>query len=110
MAPGGPDLCHVTPRASTPSVTQRTMSTLDLATTVARGVAATAMEILERFTWPQWVNEADHPPVHLAADAAIWERAISLKHPSQSWPRDEADPKKGRMEGKGKPSKNPGRY
>ena len=73
MAPGGPDLRHVTPRASFPSVTQRTMSTLDLATTVARGVAATATEILERFTWPPQVNEADRPPVDLAADATIRE-------------------------------------
>ena len=52
MAPGGPDLRHITPRASAPSVTQKTMSTLDLAATVARGVAATATEILERFTQP----------------------------------------------------------
>ena len=74
MAPGGPDLRHITPRASIPPVTQRTNSTPDLATTVAQGVAATTMEILERFTWPQQVNEADHPPVDLATDAAIWER------------------------------------
>ena len=31
------------------------------------------MEILERFTQPQQVNEVDHPPVDLAANAAIWE-------------------------------------
>ena len=31
--------------------------------------------------------------------------AVSQKHQSQSQPRDEADPKKGRMEGKGKPGK-----
>ena len=74
VAPRGPDLRHVTLRASTPSVTQRTMSTLDLAATVARGVAATATEILERFTQPPQVNEADRPPVDLAADAAIRER------------------------------------
>ena len=73
MAPGGPDLRHVTPRGSAPPVTQRTMSTLDLATTVARGVAAAANEILERFARPPQVNEADRPPVDLAADAAIWE-------------------------------------
>ena len=73
MAPRGPDLHHVTPRASVPPVTQRTMSTLDLAATVAQGVVVTTMEILERFTWPPQVNEADHPPVDLAADAAIWE-------------------------------------
>ena len=73
MAPGGPDLRHVTLRASVPPVTQRTMSTLDLAATVARGVVAAATEILERFTWPLQVNEADRPPVDLAADAAIQE-------------------------------------
>ena len=171
MAPGGPDLCHMTPRASIPLATQGTMSTLDLAATVARGVAAAATEILERFTRPLQVNEADHPLVDLAADAAIWERfqrclattpqamptgqtaigrtsafdwlghrtptsqeeskwlphpemtpckiehgrqphkeqeserAVSQKRQSQSCPPDEADPKKGRTESKGKPSK-----
>ena len=74
VAPRGPDLCHVTPRGSAPPVTQRTMSTPDLAATVARGVAAAATEILERFTWPPQVNEADRPPVDLAADATIRER------------------------------------
>ena len=73
VAPEGPDLRHVTPRASTPPVTQRTMSTLDLATTVAQGAVATATQILERFTRPPQVNEADRPPVDLAADAAIRE-------------------------------------
>ena len=74
MAPGGPDLRHVTLRASVPPVAQGTMSTPDLAATVARGVAATATEILERFTQPPQVNEADRPPVDLAANAAIQER------------------------------------
>ena len=74
MAPGGPDLHHITLMASPHPVTQRTMSTLDLATTVARGVAAATTEILERFTWPPQVNEADRPRVDLAADAAIRER------------------------------------
>ena len=74
VAPGGPDLHHVTPRASAPPVTQRTMSTSDLAATVARGVAAATTQILERFTRPPQVNEADRPPVDLAADTAIWER------------------------------------
>ena len=73
MAPGGPHLRRVTPRASVPPVTQGTMSTPDLATSVARGVAAAATQILERFTQPPQVNEADRPPVDLAADAAIWE-------------------------------------
>ena len=35
VAPRGPDLHHVTPRGSAPPVTQRTMSTTDLAATVA---------------------------------------------------------------------------
>ena len=35
MAPGGPDLCHITLRASIPPATQGTMSTPDLAATVA---------------------------------------------------------------------------
>ena len=171
MAPGGPDLRHVTPRASIPPATQGTMSTPDLAATVARGVAAATTEILERFTRPPQVNEADRPPVDLAANAAIrecfqrclattpqatltgqtatgrtsafdrlghhtptsqeeskWvprpemtprkiergrqphkeqesERAVSQKRRSQSCPRDKADPKKGRTESKGKPSK-----
>ena len=73
VAPGGPDLRHITPRGSAPPVTQRTMSTLDLAATVARGVVAAATEILERFTQPPQVNEADRPPVNLAADATIRE-------------------------------------
>ena len=171
MASRGPNLCHVTPRASVPPVTQRTMSTPDLAATVALGVAATATEILERFTQPPQVNEADRPLVDLAADVAIWERfqrclaatpqatptgqaatgrtsafdqlghrnptpqeeskwaphpemtprkidrgrqphkdketqrAVSQKHQSQSRPCNEANPKKGRTESKGKPSK-----
>ena len=73
MAPGGPDLHHVTPRASVSLAAQGTMSTPDLAATVAQGVAAAVMEILERFTRPLQVNEADRPPVDLAADAAIRE-------------------------------------
>ena len=165
MAPGGLDLHHITLRAS------RTISTPELAATVVRGVAATATEILERFTQPPQVNEADCPTVDMAADAAIGEhfqrclaatpqatptgqattgrtsafdqlghrtptsqeeskwtphpemtphkvergrhphkdqetqRAVSQKHQSQSRPRDEADPKKGRTESEGKPSK-----
>ena len=74
VAPGGPDLRHITPRAGVPPVAQGTMSTLDLAATVAYGVAAAATQILERFTWPPQVNEADHPLVDLSADAAIRER------------------------------------
>ena len=74
MAPRGPDLRHITLRVGVPLVAQGAMSTPDLAASVARGVVAAAMQILERFTWPPQVNEADHPPVNLAANAAIWER------------------------------------
>ena len=74
VAPGGPDLCHETPRTGAHPVAQRTMSIPDLAATVARGVAAATAEILDRFTRPPQVNEADHPPVDLAADATIRER------------------------------------
>ena len=59
VAPGGPDQRYMTPRGGAPPATQRTMSTPDLAATVARGVAATATEILERFTRPLQLNEAD---------------------------------------------------
>ena len=72
MAPRAPDQCHVTPRA-TPPVSQGTLSTPDLAATVTRGVAAAATHILERFARPPQVNEADHPPIDLVADAAIQE-------------------------------------
>ena len=74
VAPGGPDQCHVTPRGGALPVTQRTLSTPDVAATVAQGIAATATEILERFTWPPQLNEADRPPVDWAADATIRER------------------------------------
>ena len=67
VAPGGPDLHHITLRAS------GAISTPELAASVARGVAAAATEILERFTQPLQVNEADCPLVDMAADAAIWE-------------------------------------
>ena len=59
VAPGGPDQHHMTLRGGAPPATQRTMSTPDLAATVARGVVAAATEILERFTWPPLLNEAD---------------------------------------------------
>ena len=170
MAPGGPDLRLVTPRAA-PPVSQGTLSTPDLATTIACRVAAATTQILERFAQPPQVNEADHPPIDLAADAAIWERfqrclattprstptgqatssrmsafdrlghrtlalqeenpwkprleikprkvdhgwqpdkeqesqwARSQKCRSQSWPRDEVDPKKGKRESEGKSGK-----
>ena len=72
MAPRGPDLHRITPRASVPPVGQEIMSTPDLAATVAHGVVAAATQILERFTRPLQVNEADRLLVDLAADAAIW--------------------------------------
>ena len=73
VAPRGPVLHHITPGAGAHLVAQRTMSTPDLATTVAWGVAAAAAEILDRFTRPLQVNEADCPLVELAADATIRE-------------------------------------
>ena len=165
VAPGGPDQRYVTLRGSAPPATQRTMSTLDLAATVAWGDAAATTEILERFTWPPQLNEADRPLVDRATDATIWEHfqrrlaaatpgttgqtsafdwlghrtltqqeedkfvpcpemtprkidrrrqphkepeaqcAVSQKRRSQSRPHDEADPKRGRTEGDGKPGK-----
>ena len=53
MAPRGPDLCHITPRAGVPLVAQGAMSTPDLAASVACGVVAAATQILERFTRPR---------------------------------------------------------
>ena len=88
MAPGGPDLHCVTPRAGVPPVAQGAMSTPDLATSVAHGVAAAATQILERFTRPPQVNEADHPPVNLVADAAIREQfqrhLVTTPHPTST--------------------------
>ena len=71
MAPGGPDTHHVPPRAKAPTASG-SMSTLELAATVARGVAAAATQILEWYARP--LNEAERPPVDLAADAALRER------------------------------------
>ena len=73
MAPGGSDTCHIAPRTGVPPAAQGTISTPDLAATIIQGVAAAAMQILERFAWPPLVNEADCPQVDLAADAALWE-------------------------------------
>ena len=88
MAPGGPDLHRITPRAGVPLLTQGAMSTPDLATSVARGVVAAATQILERFTWPLQVNEADHHPVDLVANAAIWEHfqrhLVATPHPTST--------------------------
>ena len=63
VAPRGPDLRCVTLRVGVPPVAQGAMSTPNLAASVARGVAAAAMQILERFTQPPQVNEADRPLV-----------------------------------------------
>ena len=71
MAPGGPDTRHVPPRAKAPTAPGY-MSTPELATTVARGVAAATTEILEWYARPP--NEAERPPVDQAADAALRER------------------------------------
>ena len=59
VAPGGPDQRHMTPRGGAPLATQRTMSIPDLAATIAQGVVAATTEILERFTRPPQLNEAD---------------------------------------------------
>ena len=82
VAPGGPDQCHVTPRGGAPLATQRTMSTPDLAATVARGVAAATTEILERFTWPPQLNEADRPPVDRAAIQECFQRRLATATPA----------------------------
>ena len=70
MAPGGPDTRHVHPRAQAP-IAPGSLSTPELAAIVARGVAAAATEILERYARPP--NEAECPPVNQAADAALRE-------------------------------------
>ena len=70
MAPGGPDTHHVPPRAKAPTA-PGSMSTPELAATVARGVAAAATQILEWYARPP--NEAECPPVDQAADAALRE-------------------------------------
>ena len=69
-APRGPDTHHVPPRAKAPTA-PGSMSTPELATTVARGVTAAATQILERYARPP--NEAELPPVDPAADAALRE-------------------------------------
>ena len=70
MARRGPDTCHVPPRAKAPTG-PGSMSTPELATTVAHGVAAAATEILEQYAQPP--NEAERPPVDQVADAALRE-------------------------------------
>ena len=70
MAPRGPDTHHVPPRAKALTA-PGSMSTPELAAMVARGVAAAATQILERYARPP--NEAKRLPVDLAADAALQE-------------------------------------
>ena len=70
MAPGGPETRRVTPRAKAPTA-PGSMSTPEVAATVARGVTAAATQILERYARPP--NEAERPPVDQAADAALQE-------------------------------------
>ena len=70
MAPGGPDSHHVLPREKALTA-PGSMSTPELAATVARGVAAAATQILERYARPP--NEAERPPVDQVADAALRE-------------------------------------
>ena len=71
MAPGGPDTRRVPPRAKAPTA-PGSMSTPELAATVARGVPAATTQILEWYARPP--NEAERPPVNPAADAALRER------------------------------------
>ena len=70
MAPGGPDIRRVPPRAKAPTA-PGSMSTPELAATVAHGVVAAATEILEWYARPP--NEAERPPVDQVADAALQE-------------------------------------
>ena len=68
MAPGGPETRRVLPRAKAPTA-PLSMSTPELAASVAHGVAAAATQILERYIRP--ANEAEHPPLDQAADTAL---------------------------------------
>ena len=67
MAPGGPDIRRVAPRASAQE---------ELAETVARGVATAATKILESLTQAPPVDEKSHPLVDKSADATIRERFL----------------------------------
>ena len=70
MAPRGPDTCRVPLRAQAPTALV-SMSTPELAATVACGVAAATTQILEWYAWPP--NEAKRPPMDQVADAALRE-------------------------------------
>ena len=54
---------------------------------------------------PSWNDTLQNRPWTAAHKEQETQRAVSQKCRSQSWPRDEADPKKGRTESEGKPSK-----
>ena len=71
VASGGPDTRHVPQRAKAPTA-PGSLSTPELAATVARGVAAAATQILEQCARPP--NEAERPTVDQAADTALRER------------------------------------
>ena len=70
MAPGGPDTRRVPSRAKAP-IAPGSMSTPELATTVACGVTAAATEILERYAGLQ-----------MRLNAHQWIRRLTL--PSES--------------------------
>ena len=70
MAPGGPETCLVLPRAKAPTA-PLSMSTPELAASVARRVAAGATQILEWYIRPP--DEAKCPPLDQAADTALQE-------------------------------------
>ena len=70
VASRGPDTRHVPLTAKAPTA-PGSLSTPELAATVARGVAAAATQILEWYARPP--NEAECPPVDQAADAALQE-------------------------------------
>ena len=70
MASRGPETCRVPPRAKAPTA-PGSLSTPELAATVARGVAEAATQILEWYGRPP--DEAECPPVDQAADTALRE-------------------------------------
>ena len=93
MAPGGPDTRRVPLRAKAPT-TPGSMSTPELATTVAHGVAAAATQILEWYAQPP--NEAERPPVDQAADAALREH-LQRRLKVSPWTTPGSQPVSGRV-------------
>ena len=71
MAPRGPDT-HCVPLRAKAQTAPGSMSTPELATTVAHRVTAAATQILEQCAQPP--NEAERPPVDPVADAVLRER------------------------------------